>query len=143
MNNKIEYTLQRQLVTHHSSAISASGRSDTGLRYTCFVCLDGARDFSDQEKTDYTLSTLLWNEENDRVQISLKYSKDKKIQNIDYRYFTLSNISSEQKPILYEKGQERAKQRIQKFQRMNNRKIGRNELCPCGSGKKYKKCCGR
>lgn len=21
-------------------------------------------------------------------------------------------------------------------------KIGRNELCPCGSGKKYKKCCG-
>ena len=22
------------------------------------------------------------------------------------------------------------------------RKISRNELCPCGSGKKYKKCCG-
>jgi preprotein translocase subunit SecA len=22
------------------------------------------------------------------------------------------------------------------------RKVGRNELCPCGSGKKYKKCCG-
>ncbi|MEI6984764.1 MAG: SEC-C metal-binding domain-containing protein [Rhodospirillaceae bacterium] len=21
-------------------------------------------------------------------------------------------------------------------------KIGRNELCSCGSGKKYKKCCG-
>ncbi|MCD4708007.1 MAG: DUF1186 domain-containing protein [Candidatus Sabulitectum sp.] len=23
------------------------------------------------------------------------------------------------------------------------KKIGRNELCPCGSGKKYKKCCGQ
>ena len=23
------------------------------------------------------------------------------------------------------------------------RKIGRNERCPCGSGKKYKKCCGK
>jgi uncharacterized protein YecA (UPF0149 family) len=22
-------------------------------------------------------------------------------------------------------------------------KVGRNQLCPCGSGKKYKKCCGR
>jgi preprotein translocase subunit SecA len=22
------------------------------------------------------------------------------------------------------------------------RKIGRNDRCPCGSGKKYKKCCG-
>ena len=21
--------------------------------------------------------------------------------------------------------------------------IGRNDLCPCGSGKKYKKCCGK
>jgi preprotein translocase subunit SecA len=23
-----------------------------------------------------------------------------------------------------------------------SQKIGRNDLCPCGSGKKYKKCCG-
>ena len=26
---------------------------------------------------------------------------------------------------------------------LNPVKIGRNELCTCGSGKKYKKCCGR
>ncbi len=26
---------------------------------------------------------------------------------------------------------------------VNNVKIGRNEPCPCGSGKKYKKCCGK
>jgi hypothetical protein len=26
---------------------------------------------------------------------------------------------------------------------LRTRKIGRNETCPCGSGKKYKKCCGR
>lgn len=25
---------------------------------------------------------------------------------------------------------------------LNYRKIGRNETCPCGSGKKYKKCHG-
>ena len=24
-----------------------------------------------------------------------------------------------------------------------NRKVGRNDPCPCGSGKKYKQCCGR
>ncbi|HGY11242.1 MAG: zinc chelation protein SecC [Deltaproteobacteria bacterium] len=23
------------------------------------------------------------------------------------------------------------------------KKVGRNELCPCGSGKKHKKCCGK
>lgn len=25
---------------------------------------------------------------------------------------------------------------------VNEQKIGRNDPCPCGSGKKYKKCCG-
>jgi len=27
--------------------------------------------------------------------------------------------------------------------RVKGRKIGRNEPCPCGSGKKYKHCCGK
>jgi uncharacterized protein len=27
--------------------------------------------------------------------------------------------------------------------RRNAQKAGRNDLCPCGSGKKYKRCCGR
>lgn len=27
--------------------------------------------------------------------------------------------------------------------RRDGDKIGRNALCPCGSGKKYKKCCGK
>lgn len=26
---------------------------------------------------------------------------------------------------------------------VKSKKVGRNDLCPCGSGKKYKKCCGR
>jgi len=31
----------------------------------------------------------------------------------------------------------------QKQQKVSGRKVGRNEPCPCGSGKKYKHCCGR
>jgi len=26
--------------------------------------------------------------------------------------------------------------------RHNAPKVGRNDLCPCGSGRKYEKCCG-
>ena len=26
---------------------------------------------------------------------------------------------------------------------VNLAEVGRNDLCPCGSGKKFKKCCGR
>jgi len=25
----------------------------------------------------------------------------------------------------------------------SDKKVGRNDPCPCGSGKKYKNCCGR
>jgi hypothetical protein len=32
---------------------------------------------------------------------------------------------------------------ISRNQPLKSKKIGRNEPCPCGSGKKYKKCCGR
>jgi uncharacterized protein YecA (UPF0149 family) len=30
----------------------------------------------------------------------------------------------------------------QKTEQAKKVKVGRNEPCPCGSGKKYKKCCG-
>ncbi|MDD4570211.1 MAG: SEC-C metal-binding domain-containing protein [Tepidanaerobacteraceae bacterium] len=32
---------------------------------------------------------------------------------------------------------------LKNTQQVKRKKIGRNEPCPCGSGKKYKKCCGR
>lgn len=33
--------------------------------------------------------------------------------------------------------------RLSRMPKIKEPKIGRNEPCPCGSGKKYKKCCGR
>ncbi|MBI4324098.1 MAG: SEC-C domain-containing protein [Chloroflexi bacterium] len=29
------------------------------------------------------------------------------------------------------------------LEKVSKRKVGRNEPCPCGSGKKFKHCCGR
>ena len=43
---------------------------------------------------------------------------------------------------LEEKGSPGGETRKQQTVRRDARKIGRNEPCPCGSGKKYKKCCG-
>ena len=39
---------------------------------------------------------------------------------------------------LYEEGEVKKPQPV----RRETPKVGRNESCPCGSGKKYKKCCG-
>ena len=32
---------------------------------------------------------------------------------------------------------------LKQYRPVRTTKIGRNDSCPCGSGKKYKKCCGR
>jgi uncharacterized protein len=37
----------------------------------------------------------------------------------------------------------RAKQQAPSTQRREGDKVGRNDPCPCGSGKKYKACCGK
>ncbi|KPK34606.1 MAG: hypothetical protein AMK70_07030 [Nitrospira bacterium SG8_35_1] len=40
-------------------------------------------------------------------------------------------------------GQEAAASQQQQPLKREGDKVGRNDPCPCGSGKKYKKCCGR
>ena len=45
--------------------------------------------------------------------------------------------------IAQETAQEKVAQKPTKFDpKYIKRKMSRNELCSCGSGKKYKKCCG-
>jgi preprotein translocase subunit SecA len=48
------------------------------------------------------------------------------------------NYKEERKDIFASSGEEEKKRPIKR----NMPKVGRNDLCPCGSGKKYKKCCG-
>jgi len=48
-------------------------------------------------------------------------------------------IPKKERKVLYLRhGEEPSREPIKK-----QKKIGRNDPCPCGSGKKYKKCCGR
>ncbi len=35
------------------------------------------------------------------------------------------------------------KEKVKQAPKKSEKKVGRNDLCPCGSGKKYKQCCGK
>ena len=48
----------------------------------------------------------------------------------------------QKKPIVMSHGAEEVEEKTQPMKR-ESKKIGRNDPCPCGSGKKYKKCHGR
>lgn len=76
--------------------------------------------------------------------VSLAFDKEKLYKNMvaakaDWLYELpqWENIFSEEKrKELYKEQKESGTIRKEK-------KVGRNDPCPCGSGKKYKKCCGR
>ena len=48
----------------------------------------------------------------------------------------------EWEPILDEDKRLEFKREYRLSQMAVSQKVGRNDPCPCGSGKKYKKCCG-
>ncbi|MDW8055136.1 MAG: preprotein translocase subunit SecA [Elusimicrobiota bacterium] len=68
-------------------------------------------------------------------------------QTIEY-VFKLQPIAMSQRQPSYQKSvvdQQSANRRVpfEKQPEKRKHKIGRNDPCPCGSGKKYKKCCGK
>lgn len=71
------------------------------------------------------------------LSVFLYYSSDDKIKKIDFKIITSDDKESKSTEIMNMTEYLRFKRGL----RLEGKKIGRNELCPCGSGKKYKKCC--
>ncbi|WP_246050174.1 SEC-C metal-binding domain-containing protein [Aquibacillus sediminis] len=76
------------------------------------------------ENTKNKLSTVLFKP------IQISSNKDNNISFFDYS-------------LVKDPYQELGGEFPQYNQTRRSKKIGRNEKCPCGSGKKYKKCCGK
>lgn len=83
---------------------------------------------------NYTLA--MYYAENNKRDIALKFLRT--AQNI-YQTNTSVKKMFSSIPIMRFHLEGKSAETIQ----ISNVKIGRNDLCPCGSGKKYKKCCGR
>lgn len=73
------------------------------------------------------------------LSVFLYYSSDDKIEKIDFKIITSDDKESKSTEIMNMTEYLRFKRGL----RLEGKKIGRNELCPCGSGKKYKNCCGK
>lgn len=83
-------------------------------------------------------------EMDEETNVSLEYDKEKLYYNMvaakaDWLYELPqweSLLSEERRKELYREQKQSGTVRKEK-------KVGRNDPCPCGSGKKYKQCCGR
>jgi Mlc titration factor MtfA (ptsG expression regulator) len=58
-------------------------------------------------------------------------------------FFEKADLMQQKHPELYNMMEKMFKQKMSKREFTLRKKVGRNALCPCGSGKKYKYCCGK
>jgi SEC-C motif-containing protein len=76
----------------------------------------------------------------DRVLLELTYSGAGRLEDVQWRRVNFDGMSGPEIDRLRRAGVAIREGRLASAMRLRG-KIGPNELCPCGSGKKYKRCC--
>lgn len=83
-------------------------------------------------------------EMNEDTEVSLEFDKELLYKNmVDAKADWLYELPQWEAVFTEEKRKELYKEQRASGTIRKEPKIGRNEPCPCGSGKKYKKCCGK
>ncbi|WP_409290636.1 SEC-C metal-binding domain-containing protein [Peribacillus sp. SCS-37] len=137
LDGQIRTVLRKQSETKRFMPLSLFGET----KITIVCKLEGITSFSSQEAEEYILATLLKAGDNERLGLYLNYNEGK-LDDVSFSFFSKKNIPNERRQLIEEKSYEYAESRIASYKKQNGiRAIGRNVKCPCGSGKKYKKCC--
>ncbi len=115
--------------------------SDGGLSISMFADVAGApNDLS--VCRGKTISSMLSKGESERAMMNITYVCGK-IDSCLVERITAKGLSDEDLRFAeaYDDGLRAS--RKSSYELLLGKKVGRNEPCPCGSGKKYKRCCGR
>ncbi|MBC3910924.1 YecA family protein [Undibacterium umbellatum] len=83
---------------------------------------------------------MLLHGETDRHLLELAFDFDGKLNTADWKVIRQSDISFIERPKLVEMAELLREKRLKNVA-ATGKHVGRNEQCPCGSGKKFKKCC--
>lgn len=134
---EIHHALRRQSEIGRMIVTSAFGE----IKYCLFVESPDIKVISAAERQDYVLSAILRDESMPIMWIDLNYDKDCHLLGVKGKPCRYRDIPANDIDRLKELSVKFAKSRIENYQRQNHKKVGRNDPCPCGSGKKYKKCC--
>ena len=137
ISNFVEDELARQPNTKRAMPISTHG-SEVNLTVYCWRARSVRRNA--MEALENARSILLINNDPQRLLLELTFTENCILQDVSWHWAELSGIPSDDLPRLRARAERLRRDRVNKA-RLEKRKIGRNEQCPCGSGKKYKYCC--
>ena len=114
------------------------------LRYCLYVEQPGIKIEPEDKRIDYIYAAMLKNNQENYYMIYLKFDEQANFSSVDYRFIAKEDIPENRIDELNQQAEKNAQSRAQSFMLHNDiKKVYPNETCPCGSGKKYKKCCSK
>lgn len=134
--SQIQYALKRQRELMYTTPMVAFG----DMKYCCFVSIPGIDNCTNQQCFDYTFAAASRNKDVPVMCILLEYDNRNTLVSAQGKLCCFSDVPSGDIERIVNLGCEKAKHWVLAHKKSKG-KIGRNEYCPCGSGKKYKHCC--
>lgn len=135
----IERVLDRQREKGHIIPLSFFG----GIKLTVFCEQSGVASRDLSWKREYVLATLLRSNDEERILLNIYLDENNKMTDADFEFLSPKDIPDSRLVEIEKRSEKQRRNFLQTYMRDNAKKtVGRNEICPCGSGKKYKKCCG-
>lgn len=138
----VSYLLKRQKEIGRMFPAFSNGDVMQG----CFVKQNGIKELSEEDRLNYMYANMMKIGQSESWYILLQYDELNELQDVHYKKLYIEDIDKEG----YDKGklekladvvyQNRV---VETLKKQHKKKIYPNDICPCGSGKKYKKCCGR
>ena len=137
---EIEKSIYKEILSKHTQNLTFTIKDLAEKQNTTVEFIMGFVDgINDSLKNQLDLEALTA-----EVEIVLEVDLEKLYFNmLDAKAEYLYNLPQWEGIFSPEKRREIQKQYRDSVTVRNENKIGRNDPCPCGSGKKYKKCCGK
>lgn len=113
-------------------------KDENNIDAICISSIHNENDVNEEILVKDTYANMYLAKNNKVLNTFLYYNKNDEIVNIHLKVLFSTDIEAKTSEILNIAENLRRKRGL----KIESNKIGRNELCPCGSGKKYKKCHG-
>lgn len=127
----------RIIVGQNIGYMSLKEKDENNIEALCMTSIYGEDNIDVNTLVKNTYANMYLSKCEKVLSVFLYYSSDYKIKKIDFKMLTSDDKEAKSTEIMNMAEYLRCKRGL----RLEGNKIGRNELCPCGSGKKYKKCC--
>ena len=111
-----------------------------GVNLTVFCWTDGWAPRNAPLALEHARTVLLLHADSQRLLLELGYTDAGSLKEIAWQWVDLAAIPRLDLPRLRSSAGQLREARL-RAARLGKGKIGRNDPCPCGSGKKYKRCC--